>query len=231
VVGTSKSLRFWGSIQGHEVLVLVDSGSSNSFINTKFISLLSGISQLSHPIKVQVANGHVLYCAAELSQAKWSIQGVDFVFDLKILPLPFYDVIVGMDWFESNSPMRVDWLNKWIVINQARLSVQLHGILPSIPECSVIELFLVQDSLTETVVFVPEELPAPVQQLLQSFGHLFEESHEVTPSRAHDHSIPLIEGAQPVNVKPYCFSPVMKDEVEKQVTKMTHQGLIQLSKS
>jgi hypothetical protein len=217
VVGTSKSLRFWGSIQGHEVLVLVDSGSSNSFINTKFISLLSGISQLSHPIKVQVANGHVLYCAAELSQAKWSIQGVDFVSDLKILPLPFYDVIVGMDWFESNSPMRVDWLNKWIVINQAGVSVQLHGILPSIPECSVIELFLVQDSLTETVVFVHEELLAPVQQL--------------PPSRDHDHSIPLIEGAQPVNVKPYRFSPVMKDEVEKQVTKMIHQGLIQLSKS
>jgi hypothetical protein len=78
VVGTPKSLRFWGSIQGHEVIVLVDFGSSNSFINTKFISLLSSISQLSHPIKVQVANGQVLYCAAELSQAKWSIQGIYF---------------------------------------------------------------------------------------------------------------------------------------------------------
>jgi hypothetical protein len=41
----------------------------------------------------------------------------DFFSGLKILPLSFYDVIVGMDWLESNSPMRVDWLNKWIEIN------------------------------------------------------------------------------------------------------------------
>jgi hypothetical protein len=125
VASTSKSLRFWGSIQGHEVHILVDSGSSNSFINDKFSSVLSLMSQLSHPIKVQVANDQVLSCAAELSQASWSIQGINFVSNLKILPLPFYDLIVGMDWLESNNPMMVDWLNKWIVINHDGVSVQL----------------------------------------------------------------------------------------------------------
>jgi hypothetical protein len=51
------------------------------------------------------------------------------------------------------------------------------------------------------------------------------------PSRAHDHSIPLIEGAHPVSVRPYRFSPIMNDEIEKQVTEMLHQGIIHASKS
>jgi hypothetical protein len=53
-----------------------------------------------------------------LPAAEWSIhQGTQFVTDLKVLPLPYYDMIIGMDWLEWHSPMKVDWLSKWIVIN------------------------------------------------------------------------------------------------------------------
>lgn len=45
--GTTKSLKFLASIQGNEVPVLVDSGSSHSFINVKMLSLLSGVSNMS----------------------------------------------------------------------------------------------------------------------------------------------------------------------------------------
>jgi hypothetical protein len=30
------------------------------------------------------------------------------------LPLSFYDIIVGMDWLERFSPMKVDWKLKWM---------------------------------------------------------------------------------------------------------------------
>jgi hypothetical protein len=45
-----------------------------------------------------VANGQVLQCSTELRQASWSIQEVVFVDDLKLLPLPYYDMILGIDW-------------------------------------------------------------------------------------------------------------------------------------
>jgi hypothetical protein len=47
--GTTKSLKFLASIQGNEVLVLVDSGSSHSFINVKMLPLLSGVSNCCQP--------------------------------------------------------------------------------------------------------------------------------------------------------------------------------------
>lgn len=51
------------------------------------------------------------------------------------------------------------------------------------------------------------------------------------PLRECDHQIPLVPGAQPVNVKPYRYPPRLKDEIEKQVADMLHQGVIQKSTS
>jgi hypothetical protein len=42
--GTTKSLKFLASTQVNEVLALVDSSSSHSFINVKLLTLLSGVS-------------------------------------------------------------------------------------------------------------------------------------------------------------------------------------------
>jgi hypothetical protein len=74
-----------------------------------------------------------------MKQASWSIQEVAFVADLKLLPLPYYGMILGIDWLEKHSPMKVDWMNKWMMINYKGSSVQLHGLQPSQPEYSLVE--------------------------------------------------------------------------------------------
>jgi hypothetical protein len=40
VTGSSNALMFQGTLQGHSIIILVDSGISNSFINEKFSSIL-----------------------------------------------------------------------------------------------------------------------------------------------------------------------------------------------
>jgi hypothetical protein len=42
---------------------------------------------------------------------------------LKILPLNCYDVILGMDWLASNSPMHIDWQEKWLVFYKEQTKV------------------------------------------------------------------------------------------------------------
>lgn len=44
-----------------------------------------------------------------------------------------------------------------------------------------------------------------------------------------DNSIPLIDGAQPVEIRPYRHSPQVKDKIEKQVEEMLQSGVIQHS--
>jgi hypothetical protein len=51
------------------------------------------------------------------------------------------------------------------------------------------------------------------------------------PIRTYDHSITLIPGAVPVNSRPYRYSPLHKDEIERQVKELLEAGLITSSNS
>jgi hypothetical protein len=128
-----------------------------------------------------------------------------------------------MDWLKLHSPMHVDWFNKWMYVTIDGQFVQLHGLQPSLPVHSVVELCLVTPVNSEgnSSCLSQQEIP---DQLLQ-------EPQGLPPSRSCDHSIPLLPDAQPVNIRPYRFSSTMKDEIEAQVKEMLHKGLIQHSKS
>lgn len=70
-----------------------------------------------------------------------------------------------------------------------------------------------------------------IQLLLQQYDHLFQEPTDLPPQRSYDHHIPLVTGAQPVNVRPYRYAPHQKDEIERQVNEMLRAGIIQHSVS
>ena len=75
------------------------------------------------------------------------------------------------------------------------------------------------------------QLPDSVMRLLRNFQDVFQPPSALPPTRSCDHAIPLIEGARPVNIRPYRFSPAIKDEIESQVAEMLQSGLIQHSDS
>jgi hypothetical protein len=113
---TNTTFRLQGSIQQHEPIVLLDSGSSHTFISDKYCTMLSGITTLERSMTVRVANGQVIACTQQLRHAEWFLSGYQFISDLLFLPLPSADLVLGMDWLQDRSPMRVDWLNKWMII-------------------------------------------------------------------------------------------------------------------
>lgn len=60
---SAKAFQVHAWIQGHEVLMLVDSGSSNSFVDAQLAKSLSGIQSLPKPGRVRVAGGRAdLFC-------------------------------------------------------------------------------------------------------------------------------------------------------------------------
>lgn len=67
--------------------------------------------------------------------------------------------------------------------------------------------------------------------MLDQYCDVFAEPHTLPPHRQYDHAITLQAGATPVNSRPYRYSPLQKDEIERQVTEMLAAGLIQPSMS
>ncbi|GKE27719.1 reverse transcriptase, partial [Tanacetum coccineum] len=49
---------------------------------------------------------------------------------------------------------------------------------------------------------------------------------ELPPQRSHDHRIPLVEGALPVNIRPYRHPPTQKDAIESMVKELLEAGAI-----
>lgn len=231
-------------IQGYAVLILVDSGCSCSFISSSVVSHLLDLLQLHVFFQVKVANGQTLQCQSELARVPWSIQGQQFTSTLKVLPLQSYDMILGMDWLEQYSPMDIDWQQKIIRFHMDDQLVTLCGVVPSMASDSVlsaIELHqlhlsgsiegLVRLQALESEGSQSMPIPANIQQLLQEFAAVFDEPQGLPPTRDCDHTIPLIPGTQPVNVRPYRYTPLQKDEIERQVADMLDRGIIKHSSS
>jgi hypothetical protein len=227
-VAAARTLCLKGMIQGHCISILVDSGSSNTFISKVLAEKLSGQSLLSTPLQVRVPHGNLLSCDAEFRQAVWSTCGYEFHFDLKILPLSSYDMILGLDWLESFSPMQVHWKQKWMAIPYHNSTIILYESLPNLPVGTMIQLCSVDVKVQDSVSVV---FPAEVQRLIHDFVVLFEVPVDLPPSRSCDHSIPLVDGASRVNMRSYRYPPVLKYEIEKQVGEMLKNGLIQPSNS
>ena len=188
-----------GDIQGNPLSILLDSGSSHSFVSMALAGSLSGVQQLSPAVTVQVANGAVLSCDSHIPAASWSVQGYSFTTDLKLLPLSSYDMILGLDWMSHFSPMQVDWSQQWICIPYQGQSVYLWGNMAALPAGSIVQLSIVLKTLQPK----HSSVRPVVQPLLDEFAHLFTPPLGLPPSRNCDHTIPLIAGAQPVFVRPY----------------------------
>lgn len=88
---------------------------------------------------------------------------------------------------------------------------------------------LAADAL-ESSVSAPS-LPPDIAALLAEFPSVFSTPSALPPSRACDHSIPLVSGATPVNIRAYRYPPTLKDEIERQVRDMLDKGFIQSSTS
>ncbi|XP_021317789.1 uncharacterized protein LOC110435983 [Sorghum bicolor] len=222
------TMQFSGKLLGHQVSILVDSGSSHSFISTATASLLSGHQPLPHPVSVKVANGDTILCETVIPDVEWSVQSYTFHSTFRVLPLGSYDIILGMDWLEAFSPMKVNWRNKWMSISYGSGSVLLHGLGDVSENCSSVMVF----SISSDAVDQPTHTVHPqVQSILDEFSQLFAEPSTLPPRRDCDHSIPLVPGAQPVCIRQYRYSPKLKSEIESQVSELLRTGMIRPSRS
>jgi len=113
---SGRAICFAGSIQSHAVSVLIDSGSSASFISASLAAKLVDVSVMPVPSTVRVAGCGLLQSSQLLVQVPWTIEQVTFVTDFRVLQLTSYDLIVAMDWLKQFSPMQVHWLQKWMMI-------------------------------------------------------------------------------------------------------------------
>ncbi|CAN6326944.1 unnamed protein product [Urochloa humidicola] len=249
-----KTMRFRGFVGKKEITILLDSGSVGTFISPDVADQLSPQVKSCESLHFATANGAPMVSDSYIPQFQWLIQGHSFTYDARVLPLKCFDMIIGADWLEDHSPTWIHWKKKHMKFPLKGKRVVLHGLKDNISSCKqisgrklkgllrhkavshLVELKHIPSKAQHTDINAltaqaPASVPAEIQKVVQQFDSLFKEPSALPPPRQDDHHIPLIPGAQPVNVRPYRYSPQQKTEIEKQIKEMLRTGVIQHSSS
>lgn len=124
-----------------------------------------------------------------LRQVPWSVQQCSFSSDFKVLPLCSYDAIVGMNWLELFSPMQVHWQQKWLAIPYQGQFALLQGLDADPPNQLILHVCALSDHTSLVPAF--EALHLAIQ-----FLEVLAPPTSLPPTRACNHTIPLLPGAQ-----------------------------------
>ena len=134
--------------------------------------------------------------------------------------------------------------NKWLQFEHSGKSILLQGIKSKVtwgPPISAAQLqtmqkrdsilYMVQINSVEDKPPSVEPIPPDIQAIIAKFQSIFQPLPGIPPKRAGDHTIPLIQGAQPFRLRPYRYNRFQKDEIEMQIKELLQKGLIQSSSS
>lgn len=209
------------------MLLVVDSGSTHSFISTAFVERVKATTVDVPAVDVRVANGERMVCNRMVNGLQWWIQGHTFHTDMRQLDLGAYDGVLGMDWLEQFSPMSCHWLEKSLTFVHQGATITLQGVRPkdqqALEEIEPDQLrkwqadndiwYMDVLDLPRANESQPTKVPPSVQGVLDSFTDVFAEPKGLPPHRCCDHAITLVENAQPTNSRPHRYSPLQKDEI------------------
>jgi len=172
------------------MLVLLDSGSSHSFVSSSFVQLAKLTTVSTEPRKVKLANGQWFTTSKMVPSLHWYIQGHTLSSDMLVLDMGPYDAILGFDWLKQNSPMTCDWNNKVLEFTHLGHKIKIQGLMPPPLHATPISATKLYNATkgNDTWAFAivtptadncqpqeeePPPLPIVVQQLLDQYAPVF----------------------------------------------------------
>ncbi|XP_019459949.1 PREDICTED: uncharacterized protein LOC109359708 [Lupinus angustifolius] len=243
-----KTLRFQGSIAGHSVTVLVDTGSSHNVLQPRLAHYLQLDVDPTPNFPVMVGNGAYIYCTGLCPNTPLQLKNQLFYIPFYLLPIKGADVVLGIEWLRTLGPVTSDFAVPSMSFKVEENTITLQGeTTTSISPSTFHQLFrlLYTDSIASfhTITFLPllngttnnttttPPLNSQIQTLLTRFYKNFHNPHGLPPSRPHDHSIPLLPNTAPVSVRPYRYPHSQKDIMTKMIQDMLTEGIITPSTS
>ncbi|XP_006584232.1 uncharacterized protein [Glycine max] len=244
---TPQTFRVLGSLKCHQVVILVDGGSTHNFIQSRVAKFLELPSTPTPVLQVMVGNGHTLDCDTLSRQVPVWIQGHEFTLDLHHLPLCGADLVLGVQWLKLLGPITTNYQTLTMTFSHLGQPITLNADAPPTPSSAsahqlkrltqtqgISALFLLTTTSLQSSP-PSSSSPAPISPVITSvlnrYSHIFAEPTQLPPPRNIQHHIHLFPQASPINVRPYRYPHYQKTEIERQISAMLEANLIQPSHS
>jgi hypothetical protein len=180
-----RTIRLQGLIKHQEVHILVDSGSSGTFLNSDVVAKLQLPTKKVPAVQVAIAGGAKLTTDLAVEALSWWTQGHTFITDVRVLPLGAYDMVLGMDWLEIHSPMWVHWQRKPMKFSHHGKRITLKGVKDCTAHCKKLTAkklhgLVRKGAVSQVIQLYPQykkgksnSIPAKIKTLLQSNEDVF----------------------------------------------------------
>ncbi|XP_075088158.1 uncharacterized protein LOC142170209 [Nicotiana tabacum] len=117
-----------GIIKNRNLSVLVDSGSTHSFIDEQIVKETEYHPLYSTPIRVPIADDSYMYCSSTCPKFTWNMTGKTFKEDLRIIKLGACDIVLGNEWMKKFNPTTFDHEQQTVTIGKKGNRVVLQAI-------------------------------------------------------------------------------------------------------
>lgn len=250
-----KTLRFMAFIVGHEVSVLIDSGSSHNILQSRVASFLNISTTPIETVKVMVGNGALFECNGFCPEIPLVIQSYTFQVPFYLFPIQGADVVLGVQWLQFVGPFVADFSIPSMQFHHQGSLITLQGDssppltlasfhqflrmmhTDSVAACHTITMIPTNPTHINTTSLEPSPKPTPKEDfdfssfspdlacILHTYSH-FSPPHGLPTTRPHDHHIHLLPNSQPVNIKPYRYPHFQKEAMTNLIADMLKEGII-----
>lgn len=246
-----RTMRVIGHFGKQKIHILIDSGSTHNFVDLHTAKKLGCRIHEIDPLQVSVADGNKIVSKSMCKNFTWKIMGETFTTDAMLLPLGGCEMVLGVQWLATlgdivwnfsslrmqftyegrpvalrgttKSPMQ--WFSgKQLSKHVDKKPASLATMSMCVPAASVMTMQANKSVLSE-------EEQQVLDDLLVEYEDVFSVPTLLPPKRQCDHKIPLMEGATPVNIRPYRHPPSQKDAIESMVQELLEAKVIRPSNS
>ncbi|KAL2245963.1 UNVERIFIED_CONTAM: Retrovirus-related Pol polyprotein from transposon [Sesamum indicum] len=198
------TMRVKGHVNGREIQILVDSGSTHSFINEKLMKALDLKTEETTPMKG-------LSSLIQSEHSSWEDMTLCWVV---------------IDW-------RTTTLGKEITLQAVNRKWEPRATsVGLLSELLGRKTHYQMSQLLATHTSTDQEVEDPmIQRLLQRFDDVFQKPQSLPPMRTIEHRIDFIPDAIPKKQPPYRYAYGQKIEIEQIVQEMLKSGIIRTSQS
>ena len=125
------TMRIKGRINGHWLIILINTGSTHNFIDAAMVSVLQLPLDSSITFEVKVANGASIRTQGVCSIIKVAMQGHAFAVDLNALVLGDCELVLGTQWLRTLGLIQWDFLEMSMEFHYCNSLVKLVGLQPT----------------------------------------------------------------------------------------------------
>ncbi|KAA0043088.1 ty3-gypsy retrotransposon protein [Cucumis melo var. makuwa] len=211
-------------ILGHYALVLLDSGSSHSFISLVFVRQMGlEVEPLGSILSVSTPSRAVILSKEKIKACQVGVANHMLDVTLLVLHMQNFDVILGMDWLSANHTS-IDYFRKDVVFNPpSKTSFKFKGVgivcIPKVISAMKASKLLSQGtwSILASVVDTREpEVSLSSEPVVREYPDVFpNELPGLPPYREIDFAIEFEPGTAPISRASYRMAPAELKELKK----------------